>query len=102
MIQRYYLVFRRAARNDLLKIFDYIDRESGPVRAAAFIDEILGACHALTTFPHRGTLHDRQSGIRVIGYRRRVAIAFRVRDSRVTVIAILYGGRDLGRALRRT
>jgi toxin ParE1/3/4 len=42
--------------------------------------------HGATTSP----------GLRIIGFERRVAIAFHIDPGRVTIDRILYGGRDLG------
>jgi toxin ParE1/3/4 len=38
--------------------------------------------------------------IRIIGFERRVAIAFRVMPDRVQIVRIFYGGRDAERLLR--
>lgn len=52
-------------------------------------------------FPERGTRReDLRSGLRIIGFERRVTIAFHVAADRITVDRVLYGGRDLSRALR--
>jgi toxin ParE1/3/4 len=49
------------------------------------------------TFPDRGTRRDDLlAGLRVVGFERRVAIAFHVGPDTVTIDRILYGGRDLG------
>jgi toxin ParE1/3/4 len=49
----------------------------------------------LTAFPHRGrTRDDLRPGLRTIGFRRRVVIAFAVFEDAVTVVGIFYGGRD--------
>jgi hypothetical protein len=39
-------------------------------------------------------------GLRIIGFGRRVTIAFHVAGDRITIDRILYGGRDLTRAFR--
>jgi len=38
-------------------------------------------------------------GLRVVGFERRVTIAFEVDDERVTILRIFYGGVDWERAL---
>lgn len=51
-------------------------------------------------YPERGTLRDElRSGLRVIGYRRRVSIAFRVIDDSVHILGIFYGGRQMTTAM---
>ena len=53
----------------------------------------------LKAFPERGTRRDHIGpGLRVIGFGRRVAIAFHVGAERATIDRILYGRRDLGTA----
>ena len=49
-----------------------------------------------TDFPQRGTLRDDLApGLRVIGFDRRVTIAFHTGPDKVTIDRILYAGRDL-------
>ena len=46
--------------------------------------------------PNRGTEHsDLRPGLRTIGFRRRVTIAFRVKGDSVAILRILYGGRSV-------
>ena len=92
------VVFRPAAIADLKSLHDYIEQDS-PANAARYVEQILAYCMNLADFPERGTRRDDlKSGIRVIGFRRRVDIAFTVFDDRVEIARILYGGRDLGLA----
>ncbi|MDZ4366104.1 MAG: type II toxin-antitoxin system RelE/ParE family toxin [Afipia sp.] len=47
-------------------------------------------------FPERGTRRDDLSpGLRIVGFERRVTIAFVVEEDEVIVLNILYGGREL-------
>jgi toxin ParE1/3/4 len=51
---------------------------------------------------HRGTRRDDiRPGLRVVGFERRVTIAFHVDDTTVTIDRILYGGREIEDALTR-
>lgn len=55
---------------------------------------------SLTRLPERGTLRDDlRPSLRVIGFERRAAIAFRVSAETVAILRILYGGRNLEGAL---
>jgi toxin ParE1/3/4 len=95
------VVFAPEARDDLLDIYDYIALRSGPARALSFTERLVAYCAGLATFPKRGTQRDDlRRGLRIIGYRRRVTIAFHVTSNTVIIDRILYGGRDLARALR--
>jgi toxin ParE1/3/4 len=94
------LVFRPAAKADLKDIHDYI-HDYSPAAAARFVEQIEAFCMKLTDFPEVGTRRDDwRAGIRTIGFRRRVAVAFEVHEDTVEIARILYGGRDVGRALK--
>ena len=50
----------------------------------------------LGTMPNRGTERsDLRPGLRIMGFRRRVTIAFRVKGDSVSILRILYGGRNV-------
>jgi toxin ParE1/3/4 len=58
-------------------------------------------CLALADFPERGTRRDDlRTGLRTIGYRRRILLAFTVTEDEVVILRVLYGGRDLAAAMR--
>ena len=89
------VVLRPVAVSDLKNLYDFIERES-PVSAARYVERIEEYCRKLADFPERGTRRDDlRPGLRVVGFRRRVHIAFVVSPERVEIARILYGGRDL-------
>ena len=99
-MKKHKVTFSPLAEADLLGLFNYIAAESGIAVADAYIDRIEAACLSLKIFPMRGTRRDDLlPGVRMLGFERRVAIAFTVRDGEVRILRILYGGRDLGRLL---
>ena len=99
MSRRREVVIRPAAVADLKSLYDYIHLHS-PSNAAHYVASIEEYCMRLADFSERGTRRDDLgSGIRTLGFRRRVAIAFVVLDDRVEIARILYGGRDLDREL---
>jgi toxin ParE1/3/4 len=84
------------ARSDLFDIFQYIADQGFPRRALQYIDRIEKFCGSLGTFPNRGTRADHfRPGIRVLGFEKRVEIAFVVEVDAVIILRILYGGRNL-------
>jgi toxin ParE1/3/4 len=94
--------FAPAANQDLSELYDFIARHSGPARALGYIERIERYCLGFETAPERGTKRDYlRPGLRTVGFERRVLIAFHIDDGTVTIDRILYGGRDLTRALRR-
>ncbi len=67
------------------------------MRALAYIERIEVHCRGFATFPERGTQrNDLLPELRLIGFERRVTLAFHVGPDTVTFDRILYGGRDLG------
>lgn len=95
----YSVVLTRRAQRDLMTLYDYIAEESGEGRAEGYIDRIQRFCQSLGTSPMRGTARDElKRGLRVVGFERRVAIAFQVKGNQVIVARVLYGGRDLAKA----
>jgi len=96
----YAVVFTPEARRQLQSIHDWILAAASPGRALAFTDAIIGYCESFKTFPHRGTRRDDlRPGLRTIGFRKRVTIAFDVEGELITIISILYGGRSLENVL---
>lgn len=90
--------FAPEAQAQLDAIEDYIAIASGfPATAAHFVDGIVAYCESFETFPERGTRRDDLlSGLRIIGYRKSVTIAFRVSTDAqvVSIVGVFYGGQD--------
>lgn len=90
------VVFAPEARNDLVGLYLYIAERSGDVRALAYVERIEAYCHGFADFPERGTRRDDLvPGLRLIGFERRVTLAFHVDPGRVTFDRVLYAGREL-------
>jgi toxin ParE1/3/4 len=87
------------AENDLQDIFTYImEQSSSADTASRYTDRIKSFCDSFVTFPRRGTQRDDlYPGIRLIGFERRVTIAFIVNDDTVQIVRIFYAGRDVDR-----
>lgn len=91
----YRVVFRREAIQHLEELYDYIADAGSPENAALYTEAIVTYCEGLIDFPHRGSVRDDiRPGLRTIGYRKRVVIAFTVLDDTVVILGIFYGGRD--------
>ena len=96
------VVFSAEAQQDIILMYAYVAERAGAVRALNFADRVISYCEGLTAFPERGTRRDDLGpGLRIIGYRRRVTIAFHVEPGRVTIDRVLYGGRALPSAIGR-
>jgi len=97
------VVFSRAAQVDLEDLFDWILERAGREAATRYAQGLREYCRSFARFPHRGTRRDDlRPGLRTIGFRRQVLIAFAVTRDEVVFLRLLYGGRSLDRALRRT
>ena len=93
-MKRYRTLFHPRARQDLIDLQEYIEDSGGPARA--FISAISDYCLKLATFPNRGIeRNDLGEGVRVVGFRRRVSIAFLVEADAVWILGIYYGGRSV-------
>jgi toxin ParE1/3/4 len=98
----YRVVFGPEAQAQLASIYGYIAGEAGTSVALAFTTALVDYCESFTTFPERGTRRDDlRPGLRTIGFRRRVTIAFDITRETISIIGIFYGGQDIEDALRR-
>jgi toxin ParE1/3/4 len=95
------VVLRPDAEDDLVAIHDFIADEAGARIADGYLQRLEVAIFALSDFPSRGTLRpDIGQGVRTTGFERRVTLLFRVLESEVEVLRVLYGGRDLAGMLK--
>jgi toxin ParE1/3/4 len=93
------VVFAPEARDDLLNLYEYIADVSGEALAIGYIDRIEVYCRGFSQFPERGVRRDDLfPGLRLVGFERRMTIAFHIEEvrARVVIDRVLYGGRDLG------
>lgn len=90
------VVYSPRARQQLTDLYLWIAEASGFAdRAEGFVSAILAYCDGLGTFPLVGmTRDDLRPGLRIVGFRRRVTIAFAVTEETVEILGIYYGGRD--------
>ena len=94
------VVFSPEAQDDLLHLYDWISQRAGAAIAEGFIARIEACCMGLDLASERGTLRDDiRPGLRVIGFERKLAIAFVVDKDRVIVLRLFHGGQDWEREL---
>ena len=88
--------FSPEALGDLISLYDFIAERDGEERAIGYIDRIEECCRSLSVFPNRGTARDDlRPGLRILGFERRAVIALRIQANTVTILRVLYGGRDV-------
>ena len=90
------VVFTARSRGQLTAIYRFIAERSTHDVARRYVDAIYDHCQGLALSPYRGTVRaDVEGGLRIIGFRKRVAIAFAVDGDRVRIVGIYYGGQSL-------
>ena len=95
------VILQPAARDDLRRLYAFIrDERDSPIIALKYIRRIRDYCVGFGQFPHRGTVRDDlRPGLRLIGFERRVTIAFTISEDTVLIVRIFYGGRDVAALL---
>lgn len=89
------VVWRSAARDDLLALYDWIADRADPETAFAYAARIEELAERLAEFPHRGTPRDDLvPGMRTVPYRRRVTVAYQVLENCVEVLRLVQSGQD--------
>ena len=89
------------ADQDFEWIYDAIVRSSGPTTAFDYVQRLRDFCERLEYGEERGGRRDDiRPGLRIVGFERRVTVAFSVDESRVTILRLFYGGRDWEGAFR--
>ncbi len=89
------VIFTKEASDDLDWIYRTIAENAGRRVAAAYLNRLEIFCLGLTHGSQRGTArHDVRPGLRVIGFERRISVAFDVDDKTVRIARLFYGGAD--------
>jgi len=88
------------AGEDLVALYNHIANEAGSMAAMRYVERIERACYTLADFPRAGRRHPHAAvELRTIAFERRVVIAYHVAENDIHVARILYGDRDVERAL---
>ena len=83
------------ARADLIALYDWIAEATSPAIALSYIERLESYCRGFDLASERGHLReDVRPGLRIVGFERRVTIAFTVENDRVIILRIFYGGRN--------
>lgn len=94
------VVYAPEAREDLLALYDRIAQAASAQVALAYVERLAGWLAAFATASERGTRRDDvREGLRIIGFERRVTVAFTVSDAQVVILRLFYGGQDWGEVL---
>lgn len=89
------VVFAPEARDDLLHLYEWLAAVASPATALSYIERIETFCTGLSIGSERGhSRDDIRSGLRIMGFERRLTVAFSVEDHRVVILRLFYGGRN--------
>ncbi len=92
---KYRVCFSPEAEAQLIKLYVDLSTMASDEVAARYTDDLVTYCEGLATFPQRGSRRDDiRPGLRTIGFRKRVTIAFMVEDTQVTILGVFYGGQN--------
>jgi toxin ParE1/3/4 len=82
---------------DLDNIFEWVADAADVSVAHAYVGRLKSYLQSFELFPERGTLRpDLRTGLRTIGFRRQVTVAFTVRASDVLILRVVRRGQDIG------
>ena len=92
-MKRRTVTYSPEAGEDLDWIFFTISNASGVNIADRYDQRLRSFCESLEYGSERGTLREEiRPGLRVVGFERRVSVAFVVEPMRVVIVRVFYGG----------
>lgn len=92
----YIVELSHAAQQDINELLEYLVPRAGATIARNYVGRLNTFLQGFETFPERGMRRDDVSpGLRLVGFRRKATIAFRVKGDRVTVLRVYHGGRNI-------
>lgn len=94
------IVFAPEAADDLSGLYDWIAEQASPSVAMSYLDRVEAFCQRLCIGSERGHLRsDIRPGLRIIGFERRLTIAFTVSEDTVTILRVFTAGRNWEKAM---
>jgi len=94
-LKRRIVTFAPEARDDLTRLGDWITERAGAELALNYIERLMSYCTGFEIGSERGQRRDDlRPSLRVVGFERRIAIAFTVSLTEVTILRFYYGGQN--------
>ena len=94
------VIFTPRAIRQLARLHRYIAERASETVADGYVGRLTQYCERFELFPERGTARDDiLPGLRLVGFERRVTIAFIVEPKAIVIEGVFYGGQDLLRRL---
>ncbi|MBW8908233.1 type II toxin-antitoxin system RelE/ParE family toxin [Mesorhizobium sp. RCC_202] len=92
-MRRRAVVYTPDAGNDLDRIYNTIAEASSAITADRYDRRIRAFCERLEYGSERGTKRDDvRPDLRIVGFERRITVAFVVEPDRVVILRVFYGG----------
>jgi toxin ParE1/3/4 len=92
----YQVEFLDSAADDMVALHLWVETETDPTTADAYLDRLRTRCIKLAEFPHRGTPRDDLSpGARSLSFERRILIFYRVKDEMVQIMHVVSTAREI-------
>ncbi len=92
-MKRRVVVYTLDAGDDLDRIYNIVAEASSATTADRYDSRIRAFCERLDDGSERGTRRDDvRPDLRVVGFERRVTVAFTVESERVVILRVFYGG----------
>ena len=92
-MKRRHVVLLPEAQADLLWIYDTVAHASSNLTAIRYIERIERFCLGLDYASERGTRRDDvRPGLRIVGFERRLTVAFAIDGDQVAILRVFYGG----------
>ncbi len=95
------VVFSPDSATHLMELYDWIAAQASPQLAIAYLDRVEAFCGRLCVGSELGHRRDDvRYGLRILGFERRLTIAFTVDDETVTVLRVFTAGKNWEMALK--
>ena len=89
------VAFSPEALDDLERLYDWIARAASPETAFGYLARLETFCRGMAFASERGHSRDEiRPGLRIVGFERRITIAFTVSEDSVMILRLFYGGQD--------
>ena len=96
-MKRRTVVFASRAKTDLIQLHGWIAERAGTAVASAYLNRVEVYCQGFEIAAERGRRRDDiRAGLRIVGFERRIAIAFVVEPEQVIIVRLYCGGRTIG------
>lgn len=87
--------FSEQAQADLFEIETWLEAQISKQTAQRYVDRLIETCTKLDLASNRGSSRDDVvAGLRVIGFERRITIAFVVDETDVLILRLFRSGKD--------